>query len=60
MSKTKKGRTVGRIFLAIGLILSVTAGSMAATIVNKSNSMLGMMNYDDEGTISKMDLSKPM
>lgn len=58
MSKTKKGRTVGRIFLAIGLILSVTAGSMAATLVNKSNSMLGMMNYDDEGTISKMDLSK--
>lgn len=61
MTKEKrrgKGRIVGRIFFVLGLILSISIGSMAATVVHKGDSMLGLINYDDDNSLSTMDLSK--
>lgn len=60
MAKAKKkgkGRIVGRIFFVMGLILSISIGSMAATVIHKGDSMLGLMNYDDNA-LSTMDMSK--
>lgn len=49
-SKTRKKRKkiVGKVFLVIGLILSISIGSLAATVVHKSDSMLGLINYDEK------------
>lgn len=59
MAKAKKKRKVaGKVFLVLGLILSVSIGSMAATIVHEGNSMLGLINYDDENNLSMLDMSK--
>ncbi len=55
--KKGKGRIVGRIFFVLGLILSISVGSMAATVVHKGDSMLGLINYDDK-SLSTMDMSK--
>ena len=55
--KKGKGRVVGRIFFVLGLILSISVGSMAATVVHKGDSMLGLINYDDK-SLSTMDMSK--
>lgn len=60
MAKAKKkgkGRIVGRIFFVMGLILSISIGSMAATVIHKGDSMLGLVNYDDNA-LSTMDMSK--
>lgn len=56
--KRRKGRIVGRIFFVLGLILSISVGSMAATVVHKGDAMLGLINYDDENSLSTLDLSK--
>lgn len=56
--KRKKKRIVGKIFFVLGLIVSVSIGSMAATVVHKGNSMLGLINYDDKTKLSKLDMSK--
>lgn len=61
MGKTKKkgkGRIVARIFFVLGLLLSISIGSIAAAIVHKSDSMLGLMNYDNKNTLSEVDMSK--
>lgn len=61
MGKTKKkgkGKIVARIFLILGLILSVSVGSMAATVMHKSDNMLQLMNFDEGGSLSSLDLSK--
>lgn len=59
MAKAKKKRKVaGKVFLVLGLILSVSIGSMAATVVHEGNSMLGLINYDDENNLSMLDMSK--
>lgn len=55
--KKGKGRIVGRIFFVLGLILSISVGSMAATVVHKGDSMLGLINYDEK-SLSTMDMSK--
>ena len=56
--KKKRGSVVARVFLVLGLILSVSLGSMAATVKYKSDSMLGLINYDDEAALAEVDLSK--
>ncbi len=56
--KKGKGKVVGRIFLALGVILSMALGSVAATVVHKSDAMLGLINFDDEDTLSSVDLSQ--
>lgn len=57
-NKKRKGRVVGKVFFVLGLILSISIGSMAATVVHKGNSMLGLINYDDKNSLTTMDLSK--
>lgn len=58
MAKRKRKRRVaGKIFFVLGLILSISIGSMAATVVHEGNSMLGLINYDNQ-SLSTMDLSK--
>lgn len=56
--KKRRGKVVGKVFFVLGLILSISIGSMAATVVHKGNSMLGLINYDEENSLSTMDLSK--
>jgi LCP family protein required for cell wall assembly len=56
--KKSKGRIVGKIFLVLGLILSISVGSMAATVVYRGNAMLGLINYDESNSLSALDLSQ--
>ena len=56
--KKSKGRVVARVFFVIGLIASVSIGSLAATVMHKSDSMLGLINYDKDSSLSEVDLSK--
>lgn len=56
--KKRKKRIVGKIFFVLGLIISVSIGSMAATVVHKGNSMLGLINYDSNTKLSSLDMSK--
>lgn len=56
--KKKKGSVVGKVFFVLGLILSISIGSMAATVVHKGDTMLGLMNYDDKNSLSSVDLSQ--
>lgn len=56
--KKRRGKVVGKVFFVLGLILSISIGSMAATVVHKGDSMLGLINYDEENSLSTMDLSK--
>ena len=60
MGKTKagKGKIVARIFLVIGILLSMTAGSGLAYVKHTGDRMLGLMNYDKSNKVSGMDLSK--
>ncbi len=55
--KTKK-KVVGRVFFVLGLILSISVGCLGAAVRHKSDSMLGLINYDDEGGLEEVDLSK--
>lgn len=56
--KKRKKRVVGKVFFVLGLILSISIGGMAATVVHKGNSMLGLINYDEDAKLSKLDMSK--
>ena len=56
--KKRRGKVVGKVFFVLGLILSISIGSMAATVVHKGDTMLGLINYDEENSLSTMDLSK--
>lgn len=61
MGKTKKkkrGKVIGRVFLVLGLLMSMSIGSAAAVLVHKGDSMLSLINYDDQGTLASVDLSK--
>ena len=60
MGRTKvgKGKIVGRIFLVIGILLSMTAGSGIAYVKHTGDRMLDMMNKDQSNKISGMDLTK--
>lgn len=49
---------VARVFLVIAILISMTVGSVLAYVKFTSDSMLGLMNYDESGTVSKLDLSK--
>ncbi|MCH5265461.1 MAG: LCP family protein [Lachnospiraceae bacterium] len=56
--KKGKGRIVARIFFVIGLIFSVTLGSVAATFVHQTDNMLGLINYNEADSLASVDLSK--
>lgn len=57
-TKGGKGKIVGRVFLVIGILLSMTAGSAVAYLKYTGDRVFGMMNFDQSGTIASMDLSK--
>lgn len=56
--KKGKGRIIARIFFVLGLILSMSIGSLAATVMHKGDSMLGLINYDNKNSLSSVDMSK--
>ncbi len=56
--KKKKKSVVGRVFFALGLILSVVTGSMVATLAQTGDSMLGLIQYDSKDSLSSIDLSE--
>lgn len=63
MANTKKkkrgaGRIVARIFFVLGLLFSISIGSIAATVVHKGDNMLGLINYDEQESLASVDLSK--
>lgn len=55
--KKNKKKLVGRIVLGVALVISAVVGSLAATAKWNLDNTLDMMDYDDSGTISKVDLS---
>ncbi len=61
MGKSKKkgkGRIIARVFFVLGLILSISVGSFAATVMHKGDNMLGLINYDNKNSLSTVDLSQ--
>lgn len=56
--KKSRAKVVGRVFLVLGLIMSMTMGSAAAVLVHKEGTMLDLINYDDQDTLASVDLSK--
>ena len=58
MQGRRKGKIVARVFLVLGILISMTAGSALAYVKHTSDSMLALMNFDNSGTISDMDLSQ--
>ncbi|MCH5252720.1 MAG: LCP family protein [Lachnospiraceae bacterium] len=61
MGRTKKkgkGRIAARIFFVLGLMLSISFGSFAATVVHRGDSMLALINYDNKNSLSTVDLSQ--
>ena len=57
--KNKKGKKkrVGKVFLVIGIILSMALGSMAATAKYKADGILSLMNQDSDNALKKVDIS---
>lgn len=60
MAKRKKGkkRIIGKVFLAIGLILSMAVGSVAATVVYKTDGKMDLLNFDKKDSLDQVDLSQ--
>lgn len=56
--RTGKGKIAVRVFLVIAILISMTTGSAFAYVKYTSDSMLGLMNYDESGSVSDMDLSQ--
>lgn len=54
----RKKSIVGRVFLIIGLILSIGVGSLAATIKYKTNGALDLMNMKSSDSLDTVDVSK--
>lgn len=57
-TKKKRGRVIGKVLLVLGLISSISIGSLAATVVHKSDTMLGLINYDNKDSLDGVDLSQ--
>lgn len=60
MAKTKKkgkGKVVARVFLVLGIILSMAVGSAAAVIQNTMKDSLALLNYD-KNALEDVDVSK--
>ena len=58
--KNKKGkkRKVGRVFLVIGIILSMALGSMAAVAKYKADGILSLVNQDKDNALNSVDISE--
>lgn len=60
MAKSKPGtkKVVGRVFLVMGIIISMAVGSIAATAQYKLNGSLNLLNFDNKDSLDKVDISK--
>lgn len=56
--KKTKAKIAGRVFLVLGILLSMSAGSALAYIKHTSDMMFSLRNYDSSGTMSDLDLSQ--
>lgn len=54
----EKKKIVGRVFLVIGIIVSMALGSAAAGFRNKVGDSYRLMNVDDKDSLDQVDLSK--
>lgn len=57
-NKSGKKRVVGKVFLVIGIIISMAAGSMLAAAQHEVNGSLNLLNFDKENALDKVDVSK--
>ena len=53
-----KKRVVGKVFLVIGILISMAVGSMAATAQYRVSGSLNLLNYDKTNSLDKVDVSK--
>lgn len=63
MAKEKKNgkgkkKIVGKIFLVLGIILSMGLGSAAATMQYKVNGSISLLNFDTKDSLDKVDISQ--
>lgn len=56
--KTGKKKIVGRVFLVIGLLVSMVLGSIAATAQYKLNGSLSLLNFNTDDGLDKVDISQ--
>ncbi len=56
--KKQKKKVAGKVFLVIGIIFSMVAGSGLATAKYSTDGKLGMLNFDESGSLDKVDISK--
>lgn len=58
--KNKKGKKkiVGKIFLVIGIILSMAMGSIVAAFQYEVNGRLSLLNFDKKNSLDEVDISK--
>ncbi|MCM1245164.1 MAG: LCP family protein [Roseburia sp.] len=58
--KEKKGKKkiVGRIFLVLGILVSMAAGSILATAQYRIDGSLGLINFDQKDSLDTVDISK--
>lgn len=57
-NKSGKKRVVGKVFLVIGIIISMAAGSMLAAAQHEVNGSLNLLNFDKKNSLDKVDVSK--
>ena len=57
-NKSGKKRIVGKVFLVIGILISMAVGSMAATAQYRVSGSLNLLNYDTKNSLDKVDVSK--
>jgi len=57
-NKSGKKRVVGKVFLVIGILISMAVGSMAATAQYRVSGSLNLLNYDKTNSLDKVDVSK--
>lgn len=56
--KKQKKKVVGKVFLVIGIIFSMVVGSGLAVAKYNTDGRLGMINYDENNSLDKVDISK--
>lgn len=58
--KEKKGKkkVVGKVFLVVGMIISMALGSLVATAQYRINGSLNLLNFDSKDSLDKVDISQ--
>ena len=57
-NKSGKKRVVGKVFLVIGILISMAVGSMAATAQYRVSGSLNLLNFDTKNSLDTVDVSK--